>query len=74
MAIERLTPDPAPDIEDMSTSQDTTSVEEEQIVDVIEGAAVVSTIGGTITISRVQQLGEKKVEAGDVLKIGDMLS
>ena len=37
MAIERLTPDPAPDIEDMSTSQDTTSVEEEQIVDVIEG-------------------------------------
>ena len=37
MAIERLTPDPAPDIVDMSTTQDTTSVEEEQIVDVIEG-------------------------------------
>ena len=37
MAIERLTPDPAPDIVDMSTSQDTTSVEEQQIVDVIEG-------------------------------------
>ena len=45
-----------------------------KIVDVIEGAAVVSTIGGTVKISRVQQLGEKKVEAGDVLKIGDMLS
>jgi methionyl-tRNA formyltransferase len=44
------------------------------IVDIIDGAAFVSTIGGTIKISRVQQLGEKKVAAGDVLKIGDVLS
>jgi hypothetical protein len=36
MAIERTTPEPV-DIEDMTTSQDATSVEEEQIVDVIEG-------------------------------------
>jgi methionyl-tRNA formyltransferase len=44
------------------------------IIDIIDGAALVSTIGGTIKISRVQQLGEKKVAAGDVLKIGDVLS
>jgi methionyl-tRNA formyltransferase len=44
------------------------------IIDIIDGAALVSTIGGTIKISRVQRLGEKKVAAGDVLKIGDVLS
>lgn len=44
------------------------------IVEIIDGAALVSTVGGTVKISRVQQPGEKKVAAGDVLRIGDVLS
>ncbi|HIE83785.1 MAG TPA: methionyl-tRNA formyltransferase, partial [Dehalococcoidia bacterium] len=44
------------------------------VVEITDGAAVVSTIGGTVKISRVQQPGEKKVAAGDVLRLGDVLS
>jgi len=43
------------------------------VVAIVDGAAEISTIGGTIIINRVQRDGQGKDAAGNVLQAGDVL-